>query len=94
MDVIADLAFPLPISVISEMLGLPAEDHDRIRGWSNALLPSFSPAMSLAAVENVNCAVEEFSEYIRFMIALRKAEPRDDLLSALLAAYEGGEKLT
>jgi cytochrome P450 len=94
MDVVADLAYPLPINVISEMLGIPAADHAMIRDWSSALLPSFSPAMSVEAVEEVNRAMGEFTAYFRALAAERRRAPRDDLLSALIQAREEDDRLS
>jgi cytochrome P450 len=94
MDVVADLAYPLPILVICELLGVPASDHGRIEGWSRRMLPSFSPAMSAAAAREVGEAIESFRDYVRFLARQRRAEPRQDLISALIAAREQGDRLS
>lgn len=93
-DLIPDLAYPLPIVVIADLLGVPAADHGKIQRWSAALLPSLSPALSADAARGVNTAVNEFREYFRALSAERRAEPRDDLLSAMVHACDGGERLT
>ncbi|MEX0777943.1 MAG: cytochrome P450 [Phycisphaeraceae bacterium] len=90
MDLIADLAYPLPIAVICALLGVPVQDHARIRQWSSALLASFSPAMSLAAAGQVNEAMGQFADYFRQLVRQRRRQGRDDLLSALIAAGGGG----
>jgi cytochrome P450 len=92
-DLMPNFAFPLPIVVIAEMLGVPGEDHERIRQWSEALLPSLTPALSADAARAVNVAAVEFREYFRGQARLRRAEPRDDLLSGMVAAMEQGDRL-
>jgi pimeloyl-[acyl-carrier protein] synthase len=94
MDVMSDLAFPLPIMVICDLLGVPREDNDKIREWTAALLPSLSPAISAAGVERVNAVIVEYREYFRELARQRRAEPKDDMLSALIAAEENDQKLT
>lgn len=96
MDVIADVAYPLPVTVISEMLGVPAEDHETFQGWSKELARALDPEMVLPpeVILRRDNAVEEFMAYFRGLIAKRRASPRDDLLSALIAVEEAGEKLT
>ena len=96
MDVIADVAYPLPVTVISEMLGVPTEDHETFQGWSRELARALDPEFVLppeviAAREK---AAHEFTEYFRRLIGIRRSAPRDDLLSALLAVEEQGDTLT
>jgi cytochrome P450 len=96
MDVIADVAYPLPLTVICEMLGVPTEDHDTFKGWSRELARALDPEFVLppeviAARER---AAEEFTDYFRRLIGIRRTEPRDDLLSALIAVEEQGDTLT
>jgi cytochrome P450 len=93
LDVVSDLAYPLPVIVISDMLGVPREDHGKIKDWTAKLLPSLGPALSIAALRQVNDALSDFREYIRGLCELRRASPRDDMLSALIAAQEQGDRL-
>ena len=93
MDVVADLAYPLPMIVIAEMLGVPREDHDRIKDWCVALLPSFSPAMSVKAARAVAGALAEFRAYFRELAGQRRRKPQDDLLTALVNAHDHGDRL-
>ena len=97
MDVIADLAYPLPVSVISEMLGVPAEDRDLFRGWSADIARSLD-AITLPTepevVERGNAARHALSSYFRALIAERRRRPQRDLLSDLIAAEEQGDKLS
>ena len=91
MDLIDGFAFPLPTIVILELLGVPVEDRDRFRVWGNALI---SPAMTPEAQAEALRMLGEFTEYLRALFAERRATPRDDMLSALLAAEEAGERLS
>ncbi|MFC4912178.1 cytochrome P450 [Actinomadura gamaensis] len=94
-DLIGELAYPLPVIIISELLGVPAEDRERFRGWSDALARGLDPDFLLPADDLARReeAREEFAGYFRDLAARRRAEPRDDLLSALTASYDG-EALT
>jgi len=94
MEVMSDLAFPLPILVIADLLGVPREDYEKIRSWTHALLPSLSPAISANGVARVNEVIVEYREYFRALAAERRREPRNDMLSALIAAREEGQKLS
>ena len=96
MDIIEEFAYPIPVNVICEMMGVPVQDHERFKGWSldiargldSIWLPSDSeiPRRSAAARHGI-------SDYFRELIAQRRASPRGDLLSALIAAEEAGDKL-
>jgi cytochrome P450 len=95
MDMIADLAVPLPVIVIAEVLGVPAADRGRFKQWStdiaNTLAGPFQPA---DALERAQKSSLEIADYFRGQIALRRQEPREDLLSALVAAEEQGDLLS
>lgn len=95
-DLIATLAYPLPVIVISEMLGVPAEDRDLFKGWSDSLARGLDPDFLLPAAEIAqrDAARDEFAEYFRALAAKRRAEPRDDLLSALVGVSDGGDVLS
>ena len=96
MEVIEDLAYPLPVIVISEMLGVPAEGHETFREWSRELARSLDPEMVVPpeVLRRRMDAIASFDEYFRGLIAERRKAPRDDLLSALIEAEERGDKLT
>jgi len=94
MDVISDLAYPLPVTVISELLGVPPEDHERFRGWSDALARGLDPDFLLPPefLAQQKAAREEFRAYFAELAARRRVEPADDLLSALVRLQaEGAE---
>jgi cytochrome P450 len=86
LDIVEQLAYPLPVRVIGEMLGVPVEDKEHFRTWSYQLL---------GLVPNKEDPTSsELNDYFSHMLDLRKKEPRDDLISALLAAEINGEHLT
>ena len=94
-DLIAGLAFPLPFVVISEMLGIPeGRDRFQLREWSGAVVKTFDPILSreesFAAFE----AADNIIAYTNEVIAWKREHPTDDLLSALLAAEDEGDRLS
>lgn len=92
-DLVSGFAYPLPVAVISEMLGVPAEDHERFKGWSAALARGLDPEFLIPPAERGRReeARAEFAAYFRELAARRRAEPRDDLLSALAGIEELSE---
>ncbi|GAA0953040.1 cytochrome P450 [Actinocorallia libanotica] len=90
-DLIADFAVPLPIQVICELLGVPAEDRDAFRAWTTVLT---APVLDRAAAERRRETARAFDHYLRGVFDARRAEPRDDLLTALLRARDGDAALT
>jgi cytochrome P450 len=91
MDLVDDYAFPLPITVIAELLGIPAEDQGRFRVWSAAFV---TPALTDEAKAQFVVHVEEFLAYLHELFARRRAEPGDDLVSGLVQAEEHGDALS
>lgn len=94
MDLIATLAEPLPVTVIAEMLGVPAEDHDSFAQWSNALGRSLDLTDKVEVYEEAEEAAVHFSAYLEGLIAQRRRTPQDDLLSQLVAVEEAGDQLS
>lgn len=94
MDIISDLASPLPVTVIAKMLGVPAEDCSQLKQWSNDVSHILDPLLSLETYEHLNQVVVEFKEYFRGLFAERRKRPKEDLISALIAASEQGDKLS
>jgi cytochrome P450 len=95
IDVIADIAFPLPFSVISDLLGMPeGQDRLELRTWSGTLVKTLDPIVSdeefAAALE----ASDQMTVYLREVVAWKRTNPADDLLSALIAAEDAGDRLT
>jgi pimeloyl-[acyl-carrier protein] synthase len=90
MDVVQDLAYPLPVMVIAELLGLPAEDRGRFKKWSDdlfAILGTVRPK-SHHLLERAAQSLDEMSEYVNELSLDRRQDPRDDLLTALLSVSE------
>jgi cytochrome P450 len=94
-DLIAAFALPLPIRVIAELLGIPAQDWPRVRAWSNALVaPSADPARAAHKLAKSGPLMQDFSSYLRTLFAERRRRPKDDLITSLLAAGEAGDVLS
>ncbi len=94
MDVVRDLARPLPGIVIGELLGTPARDHDSLLRWSEQLAELLDPLSGRNGLEPPRQATEAAAAYFRALLAERRASPRDDLLSAMLTAEVAGESLS
>lgn len=94
MELIADLAYPLPVTVIAEMLGVPARDRDTFHHWSDALARSLDLTDDPVVYDRAAVAAAEFTDYLRGLAAERRAQPQNDLLSALVAVEEAGEGLS
>jgi cytochrome P450 len=86
----------VPVQIISELLGVPPEDHERFKGWSRDLARGLDPDFILPpeVVEKRKAAIDAFSAYFLELIAERRRVPEDDLLSALVAAEDAGDRLT
>ncbi|MFS0838866.1 cytochrome P450 family protein [Paenibacillus sp. 1P03SA] len=91
MDLVTDFAYPLPITVISEILGIPAADRSRFRGWTQKLLQAATDPSQGSAVEE---ALDEFIRYIRTLLDTKRRNPGEDVTSGLVQAYEQGDKLS
>jgi cytochrome P450 len=94
MDVIADLAYPLPVAVISDMLGIPEEEREHCREWTHAIVVARGLVHTPEIMRAANDAMAGMTALIRELARARRSSPRDDLLSALVAAEESGDKLT
>ena len=92
MDLIDDYAFPLPITVIAELLGVPVEDRNRFREWSDAAV---SGDTTQEYVEKILLPhMQAFIDYLRALFEEKRENPKDDLISALVLAEEAGDKLS
>ena len=92
MDLIDDYAFPLPITVIAELLGVPAEDRNNFREWSDAAV---SGNASQEYMEEILIPhMQAFTDYLRALFEEKRANPGDDLVSALVRAEEAGDRLS
>ncbi|MEU8029687.1 cytochrome P450 [Streptomyces sp. NPDC049099] len=94
-DLLTDVAEPLPVAVIAEMLGIPEADRAQLRPWSADICGMYELNPSEATAAKAVRASVEFSEYLRELIAARRKEPGDDLVSGLIAAHdEDDDRLT
>ncbi|WP_105973033.1 cytochrome P450 [Streptomyces geranii] len=93
-DLLTDVAEPLPVAVIAEMLGIPEADRAPLRPWSADICGMYELSPSEETAARAVRASEEFTEYLRHLIAARRAEPGDDLISGLIAAHDEGDRLT
>lgn len=93
-DLIDALAFPLPIAVICHLLGIPAEDQAKFRTWGHALAATLDPTAAPDGEGQTRAAELALTAYLRNLVNARRAAPDGSLLSALIAAEEGGDRLS
>jgi cytochrome P450 len=90
VDLLDAFAFPLPVTVIAEMLGVPVEDQDQFRAWTNVIVnPPVNGDMGPLMEAGLG-----FLNYFQALMEKRRGEPRDDLLTALMSAEEAGDRLS
>ena len=94
LDVIPDLAFPLPFAVISRMLGMPEDDSESVRDWSHTLVQVLEPMLAPEELAKVMIAGENLRGRVTEVIEEKRKKPADDLLSALIAVEEQGDRLS
>ncbi len=95
LEVIHDLAYPLPATVICELLGIPAADRDKNREWTNLLAATVDPMMQTPdGIAKAEVAMNEWDRYIRDLLDDKRKHPGDALLDAMLAAEVDGQRLT
>ncbi|MGH9273243.1 MAG: cytochrome P450, partial [Acidimicrobiales bacterium] len=93
-DLIAGLGYPLPVTVICELLGIPPEDQHLFGPWSSDASRMLDADLDDATIQRGLMAFMQLVNYLNGIFEERRAAPRDDLLSALLAAEEEGERLS
>jgi cytochrome P450 len=101
VDLIEDFAAAIPIEVIGNLLGVPPEEREPLRGWSLAILGALEPVIGAEAFARGNSAVKEFLSYLETLVARRRAKPGNperDVLTRLIQGEdndeEGGERLS
>jgi cytochrome P450 len=92
-DLVADLAGPLPLQVICDMMGIPAEDHDRVFHWTNIILGFGDPDLTTDFDEFSGVAME-IGAYAHELAEARRSAPQDDLTTSLVQAEVDGQRLT
>jgi cytochrome P450 len=94
VDLISEFAFPLPIIVIAELLGVPASDRAQFKAWSNPLAATTDPTATPEMVAEAMRILPEFTEYMRQIIEERRQHLGADLISMLIQAHDAGDKLS
>jgi len=94
MDVIEALAAPLPAIVIAELLGVPARDHRQFKSWAADIVAGLGQPTLASRQERTGPAMQKLLGYLGGIIAARRAEPRDDLISAMVQAQEENDALS
>ncbi|MDH3755473.1 MAG: cytochrome P450 [Acidimicrobiia bacterium] len=94
VDLMEALAYPLPVRVISELIGVPAADRDRFRSHTAKLVTTLEPVYSQDQQAEAEAAAIEFGEYFSWLIDERRVRPADDLLTGLVQARDGDDALT
>jgi cytochrome P450 len=97
MEIMHDLAYPLPVTVIAHMLGVPPEDRDRFKKWSDEITATAGNIVANLTPEHYRRAIQstrELTAYFRQVVAERRSRPRDDLLTAMAKAEEQGDRLS
>ena len=96
VDLVEAFAYPLPVRVICDLLGVPVEDEERFKGWSHALARGLDPDFLLTpeVIDARSQAVAQFAQYFFELLAERRRHPGDDLLSGLVQVEDGGTTLS
>ena len=98
MEIVEEFSFRLPIEVVCDLLGVPRQDREFIRGWANAILTALEPTLVQKQLDDGNQAVVDFKQYLGDLIAYRRAHPHDaqdtEVLTILADAEADGKRLT
>ncbi|MFD2649835.1 cytochrome P450 [Devosia albogilva] len=94
VDLIKAFAAPIPAIVIAEMIGLPAEMAPQLLNWSNRMVQMYMFGVTREVELDANQASADFMDYLRTVIAERRRQPREDLLTHMLTAEPGGDRLS
>tara|TARA_B100001093_G_scaffold179168_1_gene171809 strand:- start:744 stop:2132 length:1389 start_codon:yes stop_codon:yes gene_type:complete len=98
LEVVEEFSFRLPIEVVCDLLGVPRQDRELIRGWANAILTALEPTLTQEQLDNGNEAVVNFKQYLRDLIIHRRAHPDDardtEILTVLVDAEADGDRLS
>jgi cytochrome P450 len=91
MELIEDFAVPFPVTVIGELLGVPTDDRHHLKQWSSDFAPLLDRALNAGALQAAAAACTGFVEFFQPLFEARRREPRDDLVSALVAVADEGD---
>jgi cytochrome P450 len=93
MELISQFAYPFPVTVISDLLGIPHEDREQVKGWTEHLLQVDQRA-DAAFDSQVRAGLRDFMAYLRDLFAAKRAHPEDDMISRMVLIEDEGDKLT
>jgi cytochrome P450 len=93
-DLKAVFATPIPVIVIAEMLGIPTDMADHLLHWSHCMVKMYEPDCTAENEQAAVIAAQEFFDYLKDFVAIRRKDLKDDLISHLISVEEEGEKLT
>lgn len=94
MDVVADFAYPLPVAIFCELLGVPPEDSPKFRTWTKAVARNLDPLVSSEEREANLALHDEMTGYLTDLVELKRQHPGDDIMTALVQAEEDGDRLS
>jgi cytochrome P450 len=94
IDLIADFAYPLPVEIISEMLGIPEEDHPQFRYWTQCVARAVDPVLSPEEQEECLAGLDDMYAYLSQVADAKRTDPGDDLVSTLVHAEDEGQRLS
>jgi cytochrome P450 len=94
VDLMSRFAFPLPFQVITDLLGMPQGNRDQLRSWSHTITRALEPINDPETMGDIVAASDSMNAHIREAIAWKRQNPADDLLSAMIAAEEDGDRLS
>jgi cytochrome P450 len=94
MDVIGDFAYPLPVAIFNDMLGLPDEDAPRVRSWIQAVARMLDPVLDDDEHARCQALMDEMYDHLDGLIEEKRRSPADDVLTELVQAEEDGDRLT
>jgi cytochrome P450 len=94
IDLVTEFSDLIPVTVICELLGVPHEDHERCRAWSEELALTIEPDVADDIMRRADVVTLEFREYFTALVAEKRAHPKDDLLTLLMKAEDDGDKLS
>jgi cytochrome P450 len=93
-DVVTAFAQPYPATMIAHVMGAPLEDAGRLHQWANLIQQQFDPIKIATQLDQIHAAAVEFQKYAWGLLNDRRGDPKDDLISELIAAEEEGDRLT
>jgi len=94
MDIMSEFACPLTVSVIAKLLGVPDEDHKKLKAWAQDSIFIFDALLSVEFFKHLNEVAKEFTNYFNALIRERSRNPQNDLISMLVAVREQEDRLT